>query len=97
MARWQTPPESPDLNPIENVWHELKVIMAYSNCYYTIPFQEYLRREVKPKNQRELIEGIKSFWQTVDVTKCRLYRDIEHVKVKVVPKVIAVNGAATRY
>ena len=27
---------SPDLNPIENLWHELK---------------EYLRREVKPKNK----------------------------------------------
>ena len=22
---WQTPPESPDANPIENLWHELKV------------------------------------------------------------------------
>ena len=21
---WQTPPESPDINPIENLWHELK-------------------------------------------------------------------------
>ena len=30
---WKTPPESPDMNPIENLWHELK---------------EFLRREVKP-------------------------------------------------
>ena len=28
---WLTPPESPDINPIENMWHELK---------------EYIRREV---------------------------------------------------
>ena len=39
----ETPPESPDLNPIENVWHELK---------------EYLRQEIKPTNKSELIDGI---------------------------------------
>ena len=27
---WRTPPESPDVNPIENLWHELKVSEAYS-------------------------------------------------------------------
>ena len=31
---WKTPPESPDINPIENLWHELK---------------EYNCHEVKPK------------------------------------------------
>lgn len=53
-----TPPESPDLNPIENLWHELK---------------EYLRAKVKPRNQCELVEGITQFWSTVTIRKCRKY------------------------
>ena len=40
---WQTPPESTDLNPIENLWHELK---------------EFIRKDVKPKTKQELIIGI---------------------------------------
>ena len=51
---WRTPPESPDLNPIENVWHELK---------------EYISRVVKPKVKAQLISGILEFWETVD-NKC---------------------------
>ena len=46
------PPESPDCNPIENLWHEAK---------------EYLSREIKPKTKQELIEGIRTFWRTVSV------------------------------
>ena len=53
---WRTPPESPDLNPIENLWHELK---------------DYIQQEVKPTTKTELIEGIKQFWTTVDTEKCR--------------------------
>ena len=39
---WKTPPEYPDCNPIENLWHELK---------------EYVRREVKPKTKEELMRA----------------------------------------
>ena len=55
---WRTPPESPDCNPIENLWHELK---------------EYLRREIKPRTKQELVEGILEFWETVDIDKCKRY------------------------
>ena len=37
---WKTPPESPDMNPIENLRHELK---------------EFIRHEAKPRNKSELI------------------------------------------
>ena len=41
--------ESPNLNPIEYVWHELK---------------EYLRWVVKLTTKDRLISGIKEFWGT---------------------------------
>ena len=55
---WRTPPESPDLNPIENLWHELK---------------EFIRREVKPRHKDELVKGIIDFWKTVDQRMCTKY------------------------
>ena len=53
---WRTPPESLDLNPIENMWHELK---------------EYIRREVKPQTKEQVINGIEEFWRTVDAQNAR--------------------------
>ena len=55
---WKTPPESPDANPIENVWHELK---------------EFMRREVEPRNKSELVDGNLRFWQNMDKTKCQKF------------------------
>lgn len=55
---WRTPAESPDLNPIENLWHELK---------------EYIRREVKPATKGDLVRGINAFWASVDENKCCHY------------------------
>lgn len=53
------PAESPDLNPIECLWHQLK---------------EYLRSQIKPTNKAELIDGIKEFWKSkVTVEQCIRY------------------------
>ncbi len=55
---WKTPPESPDLNPIENVWGSMKT---------------YLRDNVKPHNQETLIGGIRDFWKMLTPDVCRKY------------------------
>ena len=75
---WPTPPESPDINPIENLWHEMK---------------EYVRREVKPHTKDELVTGIKEFWNTVDVEKCTKYiRHLRKVLPKVIEVEGAATG-----
>ena len=61
---WRTPPESPDLNPIELVWHQLK---------------QHLRQHVKPTNLDELKDGITTFWsQKMNKQLCNNY--INHIK-----------------
>ena len=68
-----------DNDPIENLRHELK---------------EHLGREIKPRTKQELIDGISTFWTTVDAHKCSKY--IGHLR-KVIPKVIKMGGEATAY
>ena len=58
VSWWRTPAESPECNPIENLWHKLK---------------EYNRRVIKPTIKQQLTDGIKQFWETVTVTKCNKY------------------------
>ena len=78
---WRTPPESPDLNPIEDLWHELKF---------------YLETKVKPQNKHELVAGIKRFW-TRKITAGKCTRYIDHVLKDVVPAVVEARGAATQF
>ncbi len=44
---WRTPPESPDLNPIELVWGSMK---------------EAIRNQYKPRTLPQLEDGIKHYW-----------------------------------
>jgi transposase len=56
INHFKSPAQSPDLNPIELVWQDLKV---------------FLGEEVKPNNQQELVNGINLFWNTkVTVQYC---------------------------
>ena len=55
---WPTPPESPDMNPIENIWHEIK---------------ERLRNDYKPRTKDELVAGIQDIWKSITPEKCRKY------------------------
>ena len=56
---WKTPPEGPDQNPIELLWHELK---------------HFLRTIAKPTTKDEFIAGIARFWrERLTPVKCLTY------------------------
>lgn len=70
--------ESPDLNPIENLWHKLKV---------------YICRVAKPKTKDELVIVITAFWNTVGKQKCTKYiRHLRKVLPKVIEMEGAATG-----
>jgi transposase len=58
INHWVTPPESPDMNPIENVWAGLK---------------HYVRKVKKPRNKEQLVEGINEYWATITPELCNRY------------------------
>lgn len=60
---WRSPPESPDLNPIENIWGSLK---------------QFLRTSYKPDSLDSLKAGIQYFWNTLTPDVCRRYIDHLH-------------------
>ena len=63
---WKTPPESPDLYPIENLWHDM---------------QHFPRNKAKPHTKEELVHGIARFRaEKVDATICTKYIDIGHLQ-----------------
>lgn len=49
------PPQSPDMNPIENLWGDIKAVIS----------------EKMPKNIRELKELISAEWQQITVERCQ--------------------------
>ena len=50
INHYKTPAQSPDLMPIELVWHDLK---------------KYLSETIKPETKVELINGIEYFWNNI--------------------------------
>lgn len=67
---WKTPAESPDINPIEKIWADLK---------------RFLRAFIKPKTKDELIRGIETYWGTLTAEKCTRYVDnVRKVVAKII-------------
>ena len=59
VASIKTPAESPDMNPIENIWAQMKADI----------------RSETPKTQEALCECITKAWERVDIKACNKYID----------------------
>ena len=70
VMRW--PPQSPDLNPIENVWGELKRRLA--------------DHDDPPSGVRELWERVKKQWANIPASVCRTQVDNMPARMKAVLK-----------
>ena len=57
MNWWKKAPKSPDLNPIDNIWHELK---------------GFIRHEAKPRSKEQLIQRIRLLESTKQLNEINL-------------------------
>ena len=71
ISWWRTPPESPDLNSIINIWGSLK---------------QFLRTTYKPKDLNDLKQGIQRFWSSLTPEICSRYINHLHKVVPIVIK-----------
>lgn len=78
---WHSPPESPDLNPIELVWGSMK---------------ETIRNYYKPRTLDALKESLLDYWVKNIMTPNVCSRYIDHLQ-RVLPAVVEANGQATGY
>ena len=76
---WPTPASSADVNPIEQVWRELKY---------------YIARHVKLLSKKELVKGICLFWkERMTAAKCAKYIAHTHdVLLKIIEKEGGITG-----
>ena len=67
----KAPPRSPDLNPIENLWADMKKFVASKLC----------------KTMRELKIAVSEFWLTITPEKCSNYIDhLQEVMLAVIAR-----------
>src|SRR6478735_8249471 len=64
------PAQSPDLNPIEHLWHHLKLKLSLY--------------DKKAKGVHELWERIEKEWNSFDKKACRMYIDTMPARIKAV-------------
>ena len=75
------PAQSPDLNPIENLWQQLKMALE--------------KRKIRPKNKEELLEALQEEWKILKA-KNHLDKHVKSMP-KRVREVIKANGMPIDY